>query len=113
MERATLLANDRYYVDLDSFLDDCSHDKSLILRTLRFIPPNPANISSLIFTIISAIRSLKRTSRLPEEIIAAADALNAVLKEAKPVCFEQGKIRYSLPQDVIEKYKLEMLEVEE
>lgn len=105
-------ANDRYYADLDSFLDDCANDEILNIEDIEIYSAEPCKYRQIDIYDYQE-DSICEGADLPEEIIAAADALNAVLKTAKPCCFERGKIRYILPQDVVEEYKREMLENEE
>jgi hypothetical protein len=102
----SFFVDDKYYEDLDSFLDDCFNDEIIDIEDVDIYSAEPCEYRQLdIYDYLCDSLPSEDEVDLPEEIIAAADALNAVLKTAKPVCFERGRVRYKLPSEIIEKYK--------
>jgi hypothetical protein len=95
---------DTYYDDIDSFLDDAANDGITNIKECELYSAEPCKYRELDIEDYLC-DSMAEGADLPQSIIDAAEAFNKVLRSAEPCSFERGKIRYSLPQDIINQYK--------
>ncbi len=104
LDEQSFFAGDNYYNDLDSFIDDCLRDGVVNIEDVELYSAEPCEYPLLDINSFLC-DSICEDGEIPDELIKAADAFNAVIKSTKPVSFTMGRIRYSFPSEIIEQYK--------